>query len=186
MRSESYGHGKVGLFKKNQGPNQMFVPNEYETPVVHIIIEDNLSFNENRLQQVLDDTSKNKAPLLPFYFLFESERAKCERNLRKSILDSATAVEVCFSFLINQLLAYDKEINKYVASKHNSLRLKRDLLKVLKIDIPIKEKTYKDNLDDIRNKVIHAGYSPNNHEAYNAYKIAKETLYSLLPKKYEM
>ena len=72
----------------------------------------------------------------------DAERAKFDKNYRKSILDSATAVEVCFSFLVSKQLPFSNDLNKYVASKHNSLRLKRDLLKALKISIPIKEEAY--------------------------------------------
>ncbi|MCU7548746.1 hypothetical protein OCK74_06435 [Chitinophagaceae bacterium LB-8] len=186
LESNNFGFGEFGLFRKKEGSDKEFIPEELKCQVIEVIIENTLDFNVEGIQQVLDATSKGKAPLLPFYFLFDAERARFEKNYRKSILDSATAVEVCFSFLISQLLPFNEDLNKYVASKHNSLRLKRDLLKVLKVSIPVREKEYIEDLDIVRNKVIHAGHIPTVHEAYTAYKIAKETLYALLPKKYEI
>jgi len=114
------------------------------------------------------------------------QREHFEENYRKSILDSATALEVCFSYLITQLLPSDEDLNKYVSSKHNSLRLKRELLKVLKVSLPVKEKEFTDGLDQVRNRVIHGGHNPTGKEASTAYKIAEETLYSVLRKRYEM
>ena len=185
MTSKSYGLGEFGLFRKNEGTPKMFIPHQVEVQTIRVIVGDTLGFDIDGFQQVLSETSKGKTPLLPYYFLFDAERAKFEESYRKSILDSATAVEVCFSYLISQLLPFNKDLNKYVASKHNSLRLKRDLLKLLKIDAPIRENEYIKDLDMVRNRIIHAGHNPDRYEANKAYRIAKETLYNLMPRKHE-
>lgn len=202
--NKTYGLGEFGLFRQDGKTNNMFIPEEFKSIAIKLELLEALVFNEQTLQKVLNDTSKGlifdkqtlqqilnntskgKAPLLPFYFLFDAESAKSENNFRKSILDSATAVEVCFSFLISKLLSFDENVNKYNASKYNSLRLKRALMKVLNVSIPIKENEFKNSLDNIRNKVIHAGYFPTKNEANTAYKIAQKTLYTLLPNRYEL
>lgn len=184
--SKSYGLGEFGLFRQNRNSDNTFIPDDFKSTVINLISRKILRFDVDGLKKVLDDTSKGTAPLLPFYFLFDAERAKFEENYRKSVLDSATAVEVCFSFLVSKLLPFENDINKYVSSQNNSLRLKRKLLNVLKVAIPVAEKRYEDDLDIVRNRVIHAGHSPTNIEASTAYEIAKQTLYSLLPKVYEI
>jgi hypothetical protein len=183
---KSYGIGEFRLFRKNREGEKSFIPEEFKGIKINVSLDGVLGFSLDGFQELLNATSDSKTPLLPFYFLFDAERAKFEKNYRKSVLDSATAVEICLSFLVSKLLPINEDLNKYVIAKHYSLRLKRDLLKVLKVSLPVKEKEYIDNLDSIRNKVIHAGHIPSAKEASNAYKIAKETLHFLLPKRYEI
>ena len=183
--SSSDGIGEFALFRKPHGPDNQFIPFEFGPEIINIVSEEFNGFDEERLQQVLNDTSNGKMPLLPFYFFLDAERAKFEENNRKSILDSATAVEVCFSLLIGKLLPTNKELSKYIISKQNSLLQKRELLKVLKESLPIKEDDYKNKLDRVRNKVIHAGYIPSSNEVNSALKIAEQTLYSLLPLRHD-
>jgi hypothetical protein len=127
-----------------------------------------------------------KKPLLPFYFYLDAEKAELENNYRKSILDSATAIEVCFSMIIAGLLPSQNKFNKYIFSKHNSLHQKRDLLKALEINLPFSDKEYENNIDKIRNRVIHGGYTPTITEIKASLKITHQTIYNLLPLKYEI
>ena len=135
---------------------------------------------------MLDETSQKKKPLLPFYFFLDAERAKFELNYRKSILDLATAVEVCFSLIIVNRLTAQNKLNNYIISKHYSLRQKRELLVAFEVKLPFSDKDYTENLDKIRNRVIHGGYSPTEVEIKKALNITKKTLYELLPDKYEI
>jgi len=182
---KTYGLGEFGLFRDLE-QKERFIPEQHKVMKFTFDGDKTQGFGKEGIQEVLNDVSRGKTPLLPFYFLLDAERSIFDKSYRKSILDSATSVEVCFSFLINQHLPYNNEMNKYISSKHNSLRLKRELLKALKVDIPIKEQTFIKDLDAHRNRVIHAGHYPNEHEATRTYNIAKETLYTLLPKKYEI
>lgn len=177
----SFGIGQFELFKKNKGPDKRFIPIDREKIEISIVLNHSRGFDEEGLRKVLKDTSKGIEPLLPFYFFLDAERAYFEENYRKSVLDSATATEVCFSQIINELLPTPDDLNKYSYSKHSSLRQKRDLLKVLKVVLPEKEKDFFVKLDSVRNRVIHGGYTPNQEEVRAALKIAENTLYTLLP-----
>lgn len=179
--SSRFGLGKFGLFKNLSGSNKRFIPDDHETTVISIEAGLSRGFNEEGLSQVLADASNGIEPLLPFYFFLDAERSQFDEHYRKSVLDSATATEVCFSQIIGELLPTTDDLNKYIYSKHNSLRQKRELLKVLKVDLPEKEVDYLNKLDSVRNKAIHAGYVPSKQEVKSALMIAEKTLYTLLP-----
>lgn len=175
---------KLALYKKLSGSDKEFRPSG---PIPHFRITlDRFCFTPESLQRILTDTSENKKPLLPFYFFLDAQSAKCQGNYRKSILDAATALELAFTIMIDKLLEGQEKLRKHLSSKHNSLRLKRDLLKALQIEFPFPEKMYLENLDKTRNRVIHGGYDPNETEAESALKISRDTLYNLLPRKYEI
>lgn len=182
--SKGYGYRDFRLFKKNTGPNQHFLPQQ--EPETIIICVDDFVFNQNSLQEILNITSQKKRLLLPFYFFLDAENAKFEDNYRKSILDSATAIEVSFSLMIKKLLPTQEKLKEYITAKHNTLRLKRDLLKILEVELPFTENVYTKNIDQIRNKVIHGGYFPSQSEIQLALKITEQTLYSLFTNKYEI
>jgi hypothetical protein len=177
----SFGIGKFELFKKNAGQNKRFIPVDQEIPSISIVISEFRGFDETTFSQVIKNTSKGIEPPLPFYFFLDAERAHFDENFRKSILDSATATEVCFSQIIGGLLPNTNDLNKYIYSKHNSLRHKRELLQALKVVLPETESNYINKLDILRNRVIHAGYTPSEAEVLSALKIAENTLYTLLP-----
>jgi hypothetical protein len=184
--SKSNGLNTFTLFKKTTGSDKEFIPEEYRNETIFIFLKDRLDFNQNLFQKVLDETSQKKKPLLPFYFFLDAERAKFELNYRKSILDLATAVEVCFSLIIVNRLTAQNKLNNYIISKHYSLRQKRELLVAFEVKLPFSDKDYTENLDKIRNRVIHGGYSPTEVEIKKALNITKKTLYELLPDKYEI
>jgi len=73
--SKSYGLGEFALFKKKEGTIGHFIPDDLKRHVITVIIGKSFGFDVEGLQQVLADTSEGKAPLLPFYFLFDAERA---------------------------------------------------------------------------------------------------------------
>lgn len=178
----SFGLGKFGLFKKDSGPDNRFIPNDPKPIVINVDVgSSSRGFNEVGLSQVLEHASNGIEPLLPFYFFLDAERAQFDEHYRKSVLDSATATEVCFSLIIGRFLPATDDLNKYIYSKHSSLRQKRELLKVLKVDLPEKEADYLNKLDYVRNRVIHAGYVPSKREVNAALMIAEKTLYTLLP-----
>lgn len=173
---------KLALYKKLSGSNKEFHPSE---PIPQIkITYDSFCFTPESLQRILTETSELKKPLIPFYFFLDSQSAKCQGNYRKSILDAATALELAFTIMIDKLFDDQEKLRKHLSSKHNSLRLKRELLKALQIELPFPEKMYLENLDKTRNRVIHAGYNPNETETENALRISRETIYFLFPNKY--
>lgn len=175
---------KLALYKKLSGSDNEFRPSR---PIQQFTITiDRFCFTPESLQRILTDTSENKKPLLPFYFFLDAQSAKCQGNYRKSILDAATALELAFTIMIDKLFEGQEKFRKHLTSKHNSLRLKRELLKALQIELQFPEKMYVENLDNTRNRVIHAGYNPNKLEAENALRISRDTLYNLFPSKYQI
>lgn len=172
------------LFKIHSGSDKRFLPQKELTQL--IIQLQNVYFNKEYLQEILDNTSQNKKPLFPFYFFLDAEKAFLKENYRKSILDSATALDVSFSLIIKNKLPFQQNLNKYITDKHNTLRIKRNLLKVLEIKLPFAENIYVKNLDEIRNKVIHGGYYPSESEIQSSLKITADTIYFLFPKKNEI
>lgn len=186
INSEYYNFHEYALFKKSSGPDKEFIPKELQNQSITIVALNIEGFNQTSLQKILDETSLKKKPLLPFYFYLDAEKAELESNYRKSILDSATAIEVCFSMIIAKLLPNENKLNKYIFSKHYSLHQKRDLLKALEVTLPFTNKEYADNIDKIRNRVIHGGYSPNASEIITSLKITRQTIYKMLPLKYEI
>lgn len=175
---------KLALYKKLSGSDKEFRPSG---PIPNLRITlDRFCFTPETLQRILIDTSEKKKPLLPFYFILDARSAECQGNYRKSILDAATALELAFTIMIDKFFEGQEKLRKHLSSKHNSLRLKRELLKVLQIELPFPEKMYLENLDNTRNRVIHAGYNPNESEAENALRISSNTLYNLFPSKYEI
>lgn len=181
---KSYGLGEFGLFRVNNGKNER-VSSDFKNSIV-IEIGETKSLDCDEFQILLDDTSNGKCPLLPFYFLLDADRAIFEENYRKSVLDCATAIEVCFSLVIGHNLSVEDKLKNYLERKHNSLRLKRSLLKALGLLIPNPELEYDKHLDKVRNRVIHGGYDPTREEARKAFKLTQDTLYYLLSKIYEL
>jgi hypothetical protein len=184
----STGSSFIGytLFKKSSGTNNEFITKKIQNQSISVVILNIKGFNQKSLQKILDETSLKKIPLLPFYFFLDAEKAELESNYRKSILDSATAIEVCFSMIIAKHLPSQNKFNKYIFSKHYSLSQKRDLLKALEVSLPFTDKEYIVNIDKIRNRVIHGGYSPNTKEIVASLRITRQTIYTLLPLKYEI
>lgn len=175
------GTGEYGLFRKMSWPDKYFRPKSNDMGAIVINVARTFVFDKISFQQILDDTSQINKPLLPFYFFLDAERAKFEKNYRKSLLDCATAVELCFSLVLVNLLPPPNKLNKY-----NSLKQKRKVLNDLEITLPFNENEYKNGLDNIRNRVIHGGYIPSKEEVSKAVIITENTLYELLPKKHEI
>lgn len=181
---KNIGQGEFELFvKKDKNTKRLIYPTN---TTINIFVDENMNLEHHSLKQIIEDTSNKKKPLLPFYFLLDAEKAIFEENYRKSILDCATAVEICLSSLINHLLCIDEPLKKHVESKANSLKLKRELMKVLHVQMPLSENECENNLDYIRNKLIHKGYSPTRKEGIKAYNISNDLLYHLIPKIYEL
>lgn len=184
--NEPYGYGKFGIVGELNGKKigftllqDMYGPTVYYfNKILYLGLTD--------LQEVLNASSEEKSPLLPFYLFLDSERAYSNANFRKAILDAASAMESALSLIIDNHLPYNNDLNKYISSKHNSLKLKRELLKKLLITLPFKENDYSKHLDSVRNKVIHAGYFPTREEVAPSITIVKNTLYQLFPKIHEL
>lgn len=177
----SFGVGKFALFKNRSGYNNIFIPDDRKTSNISIYFGSSRNLDEEGLKEIFENSSNEIEPLLPFYFFLDAERSHFDEHYRKSVLDSATATEVCFSQIIGELIPTTEDLNKYIYSKHNSLKQKRELLQVLKVHLPVKENEYFNKLDKVRNRVIHGGYIPSKHEAHNALLITENTLYTLLP-----
>lgn len=127
-------------------------------------------------------TNEGKSPITEYSLLRDAQYALSEKNYRKSILDSATALEVCLANQLIRKLKIKEKIHKEILSNYNSISKKRKLLKTL--GTKLLNHNYKNKVEDLRNRVIHAGITPSEKETRNAYKIVRETVDYLTKNKF--
>jgi hypothetical protein len=152
-------------------------------PSVTIYVSETIK--EADFKNVLDVTSLNKKLILEYQLLRDANKELLLENYKKSILDSATALEVSLTNAIKRDLEIDEKLLLPILKKYNGLRQKRDLLKLTKNKLPLKDKIYEVGIEKLRNEAIHSGKTPSKREAMNAFDIAKKTIDSLITEKFE-
>jgi hypothetical protein len=177
------GAGQFSLFVNNGIDRKSFQPDDVISLAIYSKKTSYLGIDD--IKNILCRTSKGESPKLSYYFLLDANRAISESNYRKSILDSATALEVCFSDVISEELNVTGKLKDYIFKKGDSLYKKRELLKALAIALPKTERDYQLDLESIRNKVIHSGYFPSRLEVIKGYNISKATIDDLIVNKFE-
>lgn len=150
---------------------------------VNVIVDKKSGVTLNQLSDAIKLTNENKHPLLELELLREAKQALMTNNLRKSILDSATALELCLINTIRANLDMAEPLKNEILKNYNSIAKKRQLLKVLKIDLP--KFDYQDDFETLRNKAIHIGQLPTKEEARQALKIATTVITELTKDKFE-
>ena len=140
---------------------------------------------ENELKNVIDVTSLNKKLILEYQLLRDANKELLLENYKKSILDSATALEVSFTNAIKRDLEINEKLLLPILKKYNGLRQKRELLKLTKNTLPLKDNVYEKGIEKLRNDAIHSGKIPIKKEAMDAFIIAKKTIDSLIIDKFE-
>jgi hypothetical protein len=135
------------------------------------------------LKKVLSITSKNQRLKLEYQLLREAETSLIMRNFRKSILDSASALEIALSNTIKKNINVSRELLELILKMNNSIYKKRELLKLINITLP--SVNYHKDVEELRNQTIHVGYIPNVTEAKNAFDIVKQSLNILSSKRFE-
>jgi hypothetical protein len=134
-------------------------------------------------KKVLNATSQNKSLCLEYHLIKNSMIALQNQEYRTSILESATALELCFSNLLKRKLKVNNEkLKKQILKMSKSIGNKITLLE--KIDVELPSKKFQSDVIDIRNSTIHSGTDVSESEAENAYEIVKSTLDILIKNKF--
>jgi hypothetical protein len=142
--------------------------------ITNIIVGKNRTISSENFKKALDATSQFNEPSLEYYYLLDSKEALDQGNYRKSILDSATAVELCLNNVLKAKLLVDMALKNTILKNYNSISKKRELLNVIGVQLPNYD--YQKEFEEIRNKAIHAGHLPNANQAEKAYSIARDVL----------
>ncbi len=150
-------------------------------PLVTINISD--AIKECDLRNVINATSLNKKLVFEYQLLKDANNELMLENYRKSILDSATALEVSLTNAIIRDLEINETLLFHFLKKYNGLKQKRELLKLTKNTLP--KLDYEKGIDKPRNEAIHSGKVPTKTEARNAYIIAKKAIDYLITGKFE-
>lgn len=146
-----------------------------------VIVRDPLSIENFKM--IINATSKYKNLRLEYILLKDAQQALSEKTYRKSVLDSASAIEVSLTNNLKNNLGLENGLLYEVLKMNNSISKKRKLLKYTGIKLP--SHNYQRDLEDIRNRAIHAGRKPNQNEARKIYSIANEIIPILSPEKFE-
>jgi hypothetical protein len=130
-------------------------------------------------KNVLKSTSQNKT-LCDEYLLIKNSQIAIENNeFRKSIFESASALELCFTNVLKRKLKVNNEkLKTHILKMNNSIEKKIELLKTIDIELP--SNNYQKGVSEIRNRAIHAGVDVNEKEADNAFRIVKQALDNLI------
>lgn len=138
------------------------------------------------LKKLLDLTSNNKILKKEYKLLKEAQRAIYAEDYRQAVLDSATSLEICLANMLkNNLNIIDNNLRDTILRKYGSISEKRKLLKTLNIQLPLSNNDYQEGIEALRNRAIHAGHLPNSSEAKKAYKVASDTIQTLILDKFE-
>ncbi|HOX83425.1 MAG TPA: hypothetical protein PLJ60_07480, partial [Chryseolinea sp.] len=105
---------------------------------VNVIVDQKSGVTLNQLSDALNLTNENKHPLLELELLREAKQALITNNLRKSILDSATALELCLINTIRSNLDMAESLKNEILKNYNSIAKKRQLLKAINVLTPYK------------------------------------------------
>ncbi|MBW8334239.1 MAG: hypothetical protein K0M40_19635 [Prolixibacteraceae bacterium] len=134
------------------------------------------------LKEVVKATSSEKNLSPEYQLLKEAHKALRTQEYRKSILDSATALELCLTNILKKnLKVADNHLLIEILKTNNSISKKRNLLKHTKFQLP--EYNYQKKVEDVRNRAIHVGINPSDDEAKNAYEIVAQALEGLIENK---
>ncbi|NOX64617.1 MAG: hypothetical protein GXO85_02180 [Chlorobi bacterium] len=146
---------------------------------VSINIHDNF-LNPSELKLIVDNTSRNLESKLEYQLLCESQSALYNGDYRKSILNGATALEVCLTRVLKlNLQINDKKLLLKFLNMNNSISKKREILsEFTPLKMPLEK--YQVDVEKIRNSVIHAGFEPNKIQAEKAYNIVARAINQLI------
>lgn len=148
---------------------------------VYIYIEEPINMNE--FEQTLAKTSENKRLILEYQLLKDANQSLLNDNYRKSVLDCATALELCLTNVLKKDLQIKGDLLDKILLMNNSITKKRGLMKYTKHILP--KHNYEKDIEGLRNRAIHIGKTPTENEAKKAYEIVKEVVDILTIEKFE-
>lgn len=146
--------------------------------VVHGLSED-CFFSHNLVSEAIELTNEMKEPNYSRVLLRDAMVHRNNHDFRRAILDAATAIEIAFTNKIinefnNRGIGNDDFTNS-ILRKFHSLNGRIELLSSLGIKLSISQNVYNE-LSNIRNRAIHAGYGSNREEASKVIDAASETV----------
>lgn len=136
-----------------------------------------------KLQEVFECTSRNLQPILELRLLFQSHVALLLGDYRRSILDSATSLEVTLSRLLTLRLNVNEVLLNEILRKFNSIWQRLDLLK--KIGVKLENVNSYHEVGRLRNSSIHAGREPSKEQARKAFQIVDRFVREMLEVHFE-
>jgi hypothetical protein len=151
--------------------------------LIEINVLDN-AIDFKTLKNVLRSTSQNKSLCDEYKLIKNSQIALQDNEYRKSIFDSASGLELCFTnILLRELNVNNDKLKTKILSQNKSIQSKFDLLEAINIDLPFTKTEYNEGISMPRNRAIHAGKNVNKEQAYRAFDIAKTSLDKLIKNK---
>ena len=173
LKVKSSSHLDFDYYSKAKGQKcEKIKPNRKN--IIEVKLLDN-AIGFKTFKNVLKSTSQNKS-LCDEYQLIKNSQIALENNeFRKSIFESASALELCFTNVLKRKLKVNNEkLKTHILKMNNSIDKKISLLKTLDIELPSNK--YQKDVSEIRNRAIHAGVDVSEQEAEKAFKIVKQSL----------
>jgi hypothetical protein len=168
------GFGQFELFLQKESGAERLFPSEMTA--INLNVEAGPHLTKEGIEIVLRETCAHRCPRLCYELLLDAEYALTHGQIRKSVLDAATAMEVGFEMALSKNLDVPLALKEYLMRQHNSLAKKRTLLNRLAVELAAKPDEYHRKIDELRNAVIHRGHVPSVHEAKSAFTLLKQTL----------
>jgi hypothetical protein len=184
----------TSVFKLNSDYNRFTYCDENNERRPYFEIDFDLNFNNlqtvcyyEKLEEILEKASNNWNLKMPFSLMRTARKALINKDYRTTILNSASAFEIglldCIIIELGISKKFNEDIFNEVLSRYNSISKKRELLKNSnRFTLPVFD--YKNKIERIRNKTIHAGFLPNKTEANEVYTIIWKVLSSIKIEKY--
>lgn len=175
---------KYDFYHREESSNQVKqIFNNNHNGLIQLRLRNPIKLTE--LRSVLKETSINKKLSIEYSFLKDAEEALSKNDSRKAILDAATSLEIALNnYLEKNLKVPDKRLKTEILKLNNSLSKKRQLTTFTSLNLP--NLNYQKEVEEFRNRAIHAGKKPNEDEARSVIKIVKESLNFLVKSKFEL
>ncbi len=160
------------LTKKEEKPIQV-----KSTSSINMQINDLPAISYGDLLESLDNL-ENGYIFDAEYFLIEGLRYFNKKLYRQSLIELATAVELCLADLLQiELQDLDLKQKELIFNKYNNLHSLREALNKLDIEVSNDIERY---IGKPRNDAVHKGLTPSKDDTERALKLAKEFIYNKL------
>ncbi|MFC1554873.1 hypothetical protein ACFL7D_09580 [candidate division KSB1 bacterium] len=142
------------------------------------------SLHIEQLRETVNLASGGYQPKLQYRILLEAYRARKDKDYRKAIIESATALEICLTErILREFNTQGITFGEKLLKKFRMLGGRFELVKMLGISHP--DKDYKTIIIEPRNNVVHGAIFPNKDMANNVITEVKELLQLFSPQLHE-
>lgn len=147
----------------------------HSEPIVICLSDKDTSIKNEQLKKICELCSIGKRPLIEYRIMLEAYRAYAREDYRKSILESATAVELCLTNRIkNEFEVIGLSFGEKLLKKFRMLGGRFELIRLLEIELP--EIDYQKLLIDPRNEVVHKAHFPDGSIASKVIEVSEGLL----------